>query len=184
MTSKMCSVWLALAFVLVGPGCSRNERAEDSQPVTPAPASATHESHDAMQEAHAEHAAHKTAPALEPGQRWATDEPLRTAMQRIRDATDRATSVPENRPLTSAEAHALAATVDENIAYMITNCKLEPKPDAALHVLIGRMSAAAASIRKDPESDTGLPQLHAALSDYQSTFDHPGWLPLTATRFP
>jgi hypothetical protein len=58
---------------------------------------------------------------------------------------------------------------------MVENCKLEPEPDAALHVLIGRLLSAAGAVREDPGSPDGVPQLVAVLHDYGATFDHPGW---------
>lgn len=164
--------WLALAFAAFGLGC-RHEPTEDPVAATKAPALSSHETH-ADQEVHDEHAAHMAAPTLESGQLWATDEPLRAAMQRIRAAVDQAGSAQEKKQFTLKEAQSLAATVEENIAYMVANCKLEAKPDAALHVLIGRMLSAAASLKKESASD-GVSQLRAVLHDYQSTFDHPGW---------
>jgi hypothetical protein len=58
---------------------------------------------------------------------------------------------------------------------MIQNCKLEPEPDAALHVLIGRMLTASEAMKKDPASRAGWPELMAILHDYGAAFDHPGW---------
>jgi len=102
------------------------------------------------------------------------------AMLNIRAAVERGARAYEQKQLTPSDAQALATTVEENITYMITHCKLEPKPDAALHALIGRMLSAAAALKRDPSSDAGVPQLRAVLHDYQSTFDHPGWQILDA----
>jgi len=166
-TSIACFALLLAAFSI---GCSRHVPPHESSPVNTS-ASGSPESHDAFND---EHTAHAAAPTLAPGQLWTTDEPLRTAMQRIRVAVERVARAYQQKQLMPPDAQALAATVEENITYMITNCKLEPKPDAALHALIGRMLSAAASLKKDPASDAGVPQLRAVLHDYQSTFDHPG----------
>jgi len=52
--------------------------------------------------------------------------------------------------LNANQAQSLSATVEQNVTYMIQNCKLEPQPDAALHVLIGRMLTAVEAMKKDP----------------------------------
>lgn len=141
------------------------------------PQSADHAA-QSQHDVHDEHAAHPAAPTLQPGQRWPTDEPLRTAMLKIRTATEKAATAYDNRQMTASGAAELAAAVDENVKYMIANCKLAPEPDAALHALIGRMLAAAAALQKEPASEAGVPQLFAVLRDYQTTFEHAGWTPL------
>jgi hypothetical protein len=114
------------------------------------------------------------------GRLWPTDEPLRTAMTRIRSAVEQAAPAYERSELQAADTEKLAATVEESVAYMVANCKLSPDADAALHVLIGRMTSAAAALRSDPRSGAGVPELFAVLHDYQSAFEHPGWPPLRA----
>lgn len=169
------AVLAAVALALLASGCNRtDERAAES--TVPAAAS-TPEAHDqhpgtASHDAHAEHG---PAPVLAEGERWATDEPLRAAMTRIREAVERNTPAHDRQELQAADAEMLAITVEQDITYMVANCKLEPEPDVALHSLIGRMMSAAAALRKDPMSDSGMPQLVAVLHEYQSTFDHPGW---------
>jgi hypothetical protein len=61
---------------------------------------------------------------------------------------------------------------------MIANCRLEPQPDAALHVLIGRMLGAAEALRENPAAPGGMPELVAVVRAYGASFDHPGWQPL------
>jgi hypothetical protein len=134
--------------------------------------------HDQSHDSHESHAAHTSpveTPTLPAGQLWPTDAPLRTAMSRIRTAVETQVPAYERKQLATADAQTLATAVEENIDFMIKNCKLEPKPDAALHALIGRMMSAAATLKNDPASDAGVPQLLAVLHDYQTTFDHPGW---------
>jgi hypothetical protein len=124
---------------------------------------------------HHAHTGHDAATPLPEDQRWATDAPLREAMLRIRDGvTARATAFREST-LSAAEGQVLAAFVEEDVQFMIANCRLAPEPDAALHALIGRMLGAAEALRDDPLSAGGLPQLEAVLNDYGATFDHPGW---------
>jgi len=127
---------------------------------------------------HHAHAAHGVPPEPVGGQRWATDAPLREAMLRVRDSVAARTDAFHQGTLSAAEANALASVVEAEVQFMIVNCELEPQPDAALHVLIGRMLGAAGALRSDPESAEGLPQLVAVLHDYGVTFDHSGWEPV------
>ncbi|MBP6508537.1 MAG: hypothetical protein KA257_13315, partial [Opitutaceae bacterium] len=100
--------------------------------------------------------------ALNDGQRWATDEPLRLGMQRIRDAV--ALQLPAgNLPaLPPAQAKALAHTVEENVTYLIQNCRLEPAADANLHVIINDLMAGTSLLTADGQSAEGLAKLHYA----------------------
>lgn len=134
------------------------------------------ESHAAS---HADHHVDDAMPELADGQRWQTDEPLRTAMSAIRE--DVATRLPayHQARLQAADADALATAVEGNIDYMIANCELAPEPDAVLHVMIGRMMGAIAALRTDPASADGMPQLVSVVNDYQASFDHAGLPPLT-----
>lgn len=122
---------------------------------------------------------HGTPPQLAEGQLWTTDAPLRAAMTRIRAAVDKNTPGYRQGTLQPADARALAAAIEDDIAYMVANCKLEPEPDAALHVLIARMMNAAAVLKTDAMSEMGLPQVVSALTEYGSTFDHPDWAPMS-----
>ena len=165
----------AVALALLTTGCNRSDE-EAAESTAPAAASKP-EAHDqhAGSASHDVHAEHSQAPVLAEGQRWATDEPLRAAMTRIREAVERDAAAYYQQQLQAADAEKLATAVEQDIAYMVANCRLEPEPDAALHALIGRMMNAAAALRKDPMSDAGMPQLMAVLHEYQATFAHPGW---------
>lgn len=116
--------------------------------------------------------------SLNDGQRWATDEPLRLGMQRIRDAVAPVLVAHNRRNLTREQAKALADSVQENVTYLIQNCKLVPKADATLHALIAGLIEGAALVAADPRSDDGVAKLAQALRGYPNYFDHPGWSPL------
>jgi hypothetical protein len=138
-------------------------------------ASVARQAETGAQAEHHAHAAHGAAPELAEGQRWATDAPLREAMLRIRDGVAASAPAFHASALSADAARALAAAVEADVQFMIANCRLEPEPDAALHALIGRMLGAAEALRAGPLSADGLPRLEAALNDYGSAFDHPGW---------
>lgn len=128
--------------------------------------------------AHVHHPTSAAAPARTEGQRWATDAPLRAAMTRIRAGVAGQRGAFDHGKLAAAAAATLAATVQDEVQFMITHCTLDPAPDAALHALIGRLLTAASALRAEPQSPAGLPQLLAVLEDYGSSFEHDGWTPL------
>jgi len=165
-------VLFALAApLLLAAGCGREEAA-------PEPDSAA----VASSESHAAHVHENAAtqPVLPAGKRWVTDEPLRASMLKIRAGVEETMPAYQSGALDANQAQSLSATVEQNVAYMIQNCKLEPEPDAALHVLIGRMLTASEAMKKEPASQAGWPGLLAVLDDYAATFDHPGWKPIGA----
>ncbi|QYM78890.1 carbonic anhydrase [Horticoccus luteus] len=112
---------------------------------------------------------------LQHGERWETDAPLRSGMQRIRDAV--ALSLDEAHATTTAPAAAktLDATVQENVAYLIQNCRLPPAADADLHVILSELLAGADLLAADARSVEGKARLTHALQAYATHFDHPNW---------
>jgi hypothetical protein len=159
-----------LIFVLIAAGtqlvgCSGGEGA--SGPAGTQEAHAAQDAHDSH-DAHASHEGAATAPPG--GALWPTDEGLRTGMARIDAAVDRAMAV--TQPLTREQAEELARAVEQNVSYIIENCRLPPEPDAALHVLIGRMMAAAGQLRNEATTAAALTSLRGVLQVYRSTFDH------------
>ncbi len=137
-------------------GCSRGGVATSAAPVV----------HDA-QDAHDAHGSQDVAVAAPEGGLWPTDEALRTGMSRIEAAVEQSSV-----PLSSEHAGELARTVEENVTFIVKNCKLPPEPDAALHVLIGRMMTASNQLKDEITSGDGVAQLVSALHDYRATFDH------------
>jgi len=168
---------ITVSFALLLSACQRtgDPAGEASPAQQQADAPDGPDMHD--EDGHDLHADQAVAPQLAEGQLWATDAPLRAAMTRVRAAVESNAPAYHDGTLQPAAAQALAASIEEDVAYMIANCKLEPEPDAALHVLIGRMINAATALKADPMSATGLPQLVSVLAEYGSTFDHPDWTP-------
>ncbi len=109
-----------------------------------------------------------------PGKLWAVDAPLQSGMKRIRGAVT-TLAHREHGHLDRAQVLAQAAIVDSEIRAMIANCKLEPKADAALHGIIGRLLAAAQQLKNKPEAVTPIAVMRAALEDYPRLFDDPSW---------
>lgn len=116
--------------------------------------------------------------SLNDGKLWATDEPLRIGMQRIRDAVAPALANRDQAHPDPEQSKALADTVQENVNFLIQNCKLAPEADAVLHVLITELLEGAALASANSPSGEGVVKLAHALREYPQYFEHPGWSPL------
>lgn len=134
----------------------------------------------AASDAHDAHGIDQSAVLAPPeGQRWATDEPLREAMERLRASVEKQLAAQEEGSIDAAGSQALAQTVEREVAYMIENCRLPPKPDAALHVLIARMLSAAHDLKESRNDAQAASELARILNTYGEHFDHPGWTALS-----
>ena len=125
---------------------------------------------------HDEHG--ETALSLNDGKRWEADLPLRTGMQRIRDAVEPVVLAQTKGRVAAPDTERLAAAIQENVSYLFANCKLPPKADATLHVLITDLLSGSAMLKEDPNSRAGSALLVEALRKYPTYFDHPAWKPL------
>lgn len=123
------------------------------------------------------HAAAPAKLALNNGQKWATDDSLRQGMSRIRDALATDLQSIHSGKATEKQYRALAKKIDEQITAMVNNCKLDPKADAMLHIILGEIIAGADAMREKngSEASKGAEKIARALEDYGSYFNHPAW---------
>lgn len=128
--------------------------------------------HDTHEHGHETHAAAAETPA--PAQRWAVDAPLKTGMGKIRAAVE-SLAHHEMGHLDAKQVVTLATEIETQVQYLIANCKLDPKADAALHGIIGQLLAGAKALKDKPEDAAPVAKLRAALADYPKFFDDPGW---------
>ena len=132
---------------------------------------ATH-SHDAV-------APHELS--LNEGRKWATDEALRDGMGRIRGLVEPRLNDAHGGKLDAAQYRDLAAQVEAEVGTIVANCKLEPKADAMLHLVIADLlKGADAMAGKNPKlrSPQGLAKVVVAVNEYGGHFDHPGFKPI------
>lgn len=131
-----------------------------------------HDGHD--------HADRPASLQLDQGRKWATDEALRQHMTALREAFAQQLEAIHKGRLDGAGYKALGERIDAAVTQMVAQCKLEPKADAMLHIVIGDLLGAAdVLVGKAP----GKPAAAAhravmALNAYGRHFDHPGWKPL------
>ncbi|TCS71548.1 hypothetical protein EDC61_10994 [Sulfuritortus calidifontis] len=115
---------------------------------------------------------------LDAGKPWAIDAPLRQAMDNINGAMKQAIPRIHSNRFTNEDYRKLGEAVDKEIAYAVANCKLEPKADAMLHLVIAELSAGAEAMqgkgRLSPHA--GAVKVIEALHAYGRFFQHPGWV--------
>ena len=105
-------------------------------------------------------------------------DPLRQGMTKTRDAVDAKLPAVHGGKMSAAQYDALGSRIDTQIAYIVQNCKLDPKADAALHVILAGLSEGNEILQgkqaKQKRSEGVVKVVHA-LEQYGSYFDHPGW---------
>jgi hypothetical protein len=135
-----------------------------------APALAAGPTHD--------HAPAGAALELNQGARWQTDAPLRKGMTNMRAALAKDLKAIHANQASDAQYEALAAKLTGEVAYVVQNCKLEPKADAELHKVIGELLGAAEAMQGKEAGVArrdGAVRAVRALNAYGKYFDHPGW---------
>ena len=104
-----------------------------------------------------------TQATSKPAQRWATDAPLRAGMAKIRTAVD-VLQHHEHGHMDPVQVVAVATQIQQQIAYMIANCKLEPQADAALHLIIAPLAAGAQALKSRPADLGAVPAMRTRCS--------------------
>lgn len=114
---------------------------------------------------------------LNAGKKWATDAPLRQAMDGVNQAMANALPHIRRHDFGKTAYQALAKTVRGHVDYAVANCKLEPQADAMLHLVIGDLLAGAEAMEgEDIDSrHEGAEKVLQALRSYGNHFQHPGW---------
>lgn len=127
---------------------------------------------------------HGAAPArlvLNNGKKWETDAPLRQGMQNVRKLMDASLHDIHEGKLSAAKYGALAKQVNAEVAGIVANCKLEPKADAQLHLVIADLGEGVEAMEgkaKKVKRQAGAVKVLDALDKYGRYFDHPGWQPI------
>lgn len=129
---------------------------------------------------------HGAAPAVQElqlnnGKKWETDAPLRTGMSKLKDVVASRLDEIHNGKMTKAQYTELAAKITEQTEFIFKNCKLSPKADAQLHmILVPILDGTRAMKEAEPaaEREQGAVKVVKALSQYPKYFNHAGWKPL------
>lgn len=118
---------------------------------------------------------------LDAGKKWPSDAPLRKAMSKIRSAMTLSLHTIEKDRFSAVQYDALAKTIQGEVGYMVSNCKLEPKADEQLHLIIADMLEGVEAMQGKVTNATrhdGAARVMRALENYGTFFDDRGWKPV------
>lgn len=128
------------------------------------------------------HASHHAAEVehlkLNNGEKWKTDANLRLGMERIRDALSAEMTAIHGGKMSAKQYQGLVQKVNDQISFMVQNCKLDKDADTVLHLVLAELvtGADAISIAGDDHSrHLGVEKILHGLNDYATYFEHPGW---------
>lgn len=129
---------------------------------------------------HDDHAAHGAKLQLDNGRKWPSDEPLRKSMTGLRSAFAGKIHAIHTGKLPAEGYRELGGRVDSAVAGIVAECKLEPKADAMLHIVVADLIAGADIMqgRAAGKPMAGAHKAVTALNAYGRHFDHPDWKPL------
>lgn len=126
---------------------------------------------------HSHDSAGPDALTLDNGKKWSGDESLRQGMERIRDALALDQLAIRDASISTARLGALADKVNGAVGSIFQNCKLEPRADAMLHLILAEIMAGSekmGSAKTQAEGIEGAERIGKALDNYRNYFDHPG----------
>lgn len=125
-----------------------------------------------------DHGSAATMLKLNNGAKWETDGALRSGMEAIRSEIAQALPAVHAKRYAAAQYEALGQAVEQQLAYIVQNCKLTPAADEVLHGVIaeiGKGVDVVAGRKAIDDRSRGVVHLVRALDDYGTYFAHPGW---------
>ena len=138
---------------------------------SPLAALAATDAHD-----HGKSAPHKLE--LNAGKKWGTDDALRQAMSTIHQTVSQTLPTAHSGKAKVADYEDFGKDVTAQITYIVENCKLDPKADEQLHIIVAdMMSGVEAAEGKEGEKKraAGVVKVAQAANAYGKHFDHAGW---------
>ena len=143
--------------------------------------------HAASQHSELNHAAQShTNMTLNEGKKWHTDENLRNAMSNIQANVTSALASIHAGKLSSAQYDALGKEIWEQISFIVTNCKLDPKADEQLHLIITGIADGIDTANAKTEHEkrvSGIHKIAESLNNYGKYFEHPNWQTLKLDQY-
>lgn len=115
---------------------------------------------------------------LNAGKKWGTDAPLRQAMTSIHGSVTQILPSAHAGKATPADYDAFGNAINQQIAYMVENCKLPAAADEQLHIIVADLAAGAEAAQGKHGEDkraAGVVQVAKASNAYGKYFNHSGW---------
>ena len=130
------------------------------------------------QDHHSHHGGEPAQLTLNNGKKWATDENLRQGMAAIRDGLVAELPAIHGDKASAGQYHALAKKINDQVAFMAQNCRLDKEADTMLHLVLTQLIAGADAMsgqKSNKAKYQGAEKIVHALEEYAVYFDHPGW---------
>jgi hypothetical protein len=105
-----------------------------------------------------------------PATRWKADPSLREGMGRIRREVLGLEHY-QHGHIGPQQALVLAGDIARDVDFIVSHCKLAPKPDTALHPILADLMRGAQAIRSDPADVAAIAPMRRALVRYAALFD-------------
>lgn len=115
---------------------------------------------------------------LNNGSKWAIDAPLSRAMTNIRNAMYNEIDLIHSNGLPKEKYLVLSKEINNEVKYMVENCKLEPEADAQLHLIIQDLVEGSSVMETNANAQDGAVKVIGAIEKYTTYFDDPGFKPL------
>lgn len=115
---------------------------------------------------------------LNAGKKWGTDEALRKAMSGVQAAVAQTLPAAHAGKASAADYDTFGKEIEARIAYMVENCKLDPKADAQLHIIVADLASGAEAAQGkhgEKKRAAGVVKVAQAANAYGKHFDHAGW---------
>ena len=112
---------------------------------------------------------------LNHGEKWTIDESLHVGMTAIKEAITNSLEDIHYDRFSLQQYTQLAIGLDKHLAYLFEHCKLPPKADAQLHVLLAQIMQGASEMKHDTDQKQGAILVIKALKDYPTYFNDPAW---------
>ena len=115
---------------------------------------------------------------LNAGKKWDTDAPLRQAMAAVHQSVTQILPAAHEGKATAANYDAFGQAIDQQIAYMVENCKLPADADAQLHIVVAELMAGAEAAQGkhgDNQRAAGVVRVAKAANAYGQHFSHTSW---------
>lgn len=115
---------------------------------------------------------------LNAGKKWDTDAPLRKAMTSIRGSVTQILPSAHAGRATPTDYDAFGNAINQQISYMVENCKLPAAADEQLHIIVADLAAGAEAAQGQHGEDqraAGVVQVTRAANAYGTYFNHGGW---------
>jgi hypothetical protein len=127
---------------------------------------------------HEGHQASELVLTLNAGAKWQGDDNMIKGMDGIRAAVAPRVPAIHGKTLPASDYQAMAADIQSQVDFMVTNCQLTPDVDEQFHIVLGEVMEGVTELQAEPTSEAGAVRIVTALNAYGDHFSHPGWQPI------